>query len=87
MASLLLVLVVRVDNIHLGPDRKCADGITQHPHDSVEDSEQNKFRYDDYLAIYSFSLLSNVVGVDARLGEHCAQVGEFKRSAIQHEHA
>ena len=30
----------------------------------------NHIRYDNYLAIYSFIILSYVVGVDARLGEH-----------------
>ena len=55
------------------PYKMCniTDGITQQPYHIFGHSKQQKFRYDDYLAIYSFILLSYVVGVDARLGEHC----------------
>ncbi len=50
--------VAGVDDIHISPYKMCnvTDGITQQPH---------------HITIYSFILLSYVVGVDAWLGTHC----------------
>ena len=44
--------------------------ITQQRHHIIGHSKQWKFRYDDCLAIHRFILLSNVLEVDAWLGEH-----------------
>ena len=41
-----------------------------------------KFRHDDYLAIYSFILLSYVVEVDAWLGEQCGLNQAAKESRV-----
>ncbi len=38
---------------------------TQPPRNIIEHSNLRKFRYDDYLAIFRFKLLSYEVGVDA----------------------
>ena len=45
-------------------------GISQQPTTIIWYSNAEKFRYDSYLAISAFILLSYVVGVDAQLGEH-----------------
>ena len=45
-------------------------GISQQPTTIIWYSNAEKFRYDSYLAISTFILLSYVVGVDAQLGKH-----------------
>ena len=46
-------------------------GITQPPPTIIWYTNGKKFRYDDYLAIYAFNLLSYVVMGSTELGEHC----------------
>ena len=73
MVSVVLVLVARE-----GPNfwasykmLNVTEGKTQLPRNIIEHNNLRKFRYDDYLAIFRFKLLSYVVWVDAWLGEHC----------------
>lgn len=47
------------------------DRFTQQQRHIFGHSKLWNFNYDDYLANYSFFLLSHVVGVDTHLGEHC----------------
>ncbi len=45
-------------------------GISQQPTTIIWYTNTEKFRYDSYLAISAFILLSYVVGVTAQLGEY-----------------
>ncbi len=45
------------------------EGISQPPRNIIKYCNAEKFKYDDYLAIFAFKLLSSVVVVDVWLGE------------------
>ncbi len=45
------------------------EGISQPPRNIIKYCNAEKFRYDDYLAISAFKLLSSAVVVDVWLGE------------------
>ena len=90
MVSVVLVLVARESPHFLASYKmlNVTEGKTQLPRNIIEHSNLGKFRYNDYLAIFRFKLLSYVVGVDAWLGEHCGffsfKVSGFRRSATIH---
>ena len=53
------------------------EGISQPPRNIIKYCNAEKFKYDDYLAIFAFKLLSSVVVVDVWLGE---SIGNFLHS-------
>ncbi len=65
MVSVVLVLVAR-EGLNFWASYKMlnvTEGKTQLPRNIIEHSSLRKFRYDDYLAIFRFKLLSYVVGL------------------------
>ena len=74
MASRVLVKMTKAGAIYLGSHTKCImyvlPGISQPPTIIIWYANAEKFRYDDYLAISVFKLLSYVVGAAAQFGEH-----------------
>lgn len=73
MASLVLVPVAKGGVICLNFHTKLYNvipGIFQQPPTIFQYTNARIYRYDDYLAILAFNLLSYVVGAVAQLGEH-----------------
>ncbi len=73
MVSVVLVLVAREDSNFwaLSSILNVTEDKTQIPRNIIENNNMRKFRYDDYLAIFRFKLLSYVIEVDAYFSEHC----------------
>ena len=71
MASVVLVSVAKGGNIGLAPIQNkmhnVVPGFPQSPPTIIWYTNARNFRYDDYLAILAFNLLSYVVGVVALL--------------------